>query len=85
MLRNGTIVAVKKLSAKSKQGAKEFINEIGTSYALQHPNLIRLLGCCAEQSELLIVYEYMENNSLEQALFGKQDIFFVHATRLKSL
>ncbi|XP_071912898.1 probable LRR receptor-like serine/threonine-protein kinase At1g53420 [Coffea arabica] len=74
VLRNGTIVAVKKLSAKSKQGAKEFINEIGTSYALQHPNLVRLLGCCAEQSELLIVYEYMENNSLEQALFGSAEV-----------
>mgnify|MGYP004727879653 CR=1 FL=1 len=65
MLRNGTIVAVKKLSAKSKKGANEFINEIGTSYAFQYPNLVRLLGCCAEHSALLIVYEYMENNSLE--------------------
>lgn len=74
MLHDGTRVAVKKLSAKSKQGAREFINEIGTIYALQHPNLVRIMGCCAEQKELLIVYEYMDNNSLEHALFGPEEV-----------
>ena len=39
---------------------------------LQHPNLVRLYGCCIEREELLLVYEYMENNSLALALYGKQ-------------
>ncbi|KAK4361250.1 hypothetical protein RND71_020202 [Anisodus tanguticus] len=66
-----SVVRVKQLSAKSKQGIREFVNEIGTISALQHPNLVKLMGCCAEDNELLLIYEYMENNSLDHALFGK--------------
>lgn len=65
------MIAVKQLSSKSKQGNREFINEIGMISALQHPNLVKLYGCCIEGKELLLVYEYMENNSLARALFGK--------------
>ncbi|KAK8469446.1 hypothetical protein PHAVU_005G078100 [Phaseolus vulgaris] len=68
-LSDGTIIAVKKLSSKSKQGNREFINEIGLISALQHPCLVKLYGCCVEGDELLLVYEYMENNSLAHALF----------------
>ena len=39
--------------------------------ALQHPNLVKLYGCCIEGNQLLLIYEYMENNSLARALFGK--------------
>lgn len=70
MLPDGTTIAVKQLSGKSKQGIREFVNEIGTISALQHPNLVKLMGCCAEDNELLLIYEYMENNSLDHALFG---------------
>ncbi|XP_043807975.1 probable leucine-rich repeat receptor-like serine/threonine-protein kinase At3g14840 isoform X2 [Manihot esculenta] len=73
-LSDGTIVAVKQLSSKSKQGHREFLNEIGMISALQHPNLVRLYGCCAEGNQLLLVYEYMENNSLAHALFGTEEI-----------
>ncbi|KAF9591661.1 hypothetical protein IFM89_005242 [Coptis chinensis] len=71
LLSDGTIIAVKQLSSKSKQGNREFVNEIGMISALQHPNLVRLYGCCIEGNQLLLVYEYMENNSLARALFGK--------------
>ncbi|KAI4333507.1 hypothetical protein L6164_018301 [Bauhinia variegata] len=71
-LSDGTIVAVKQLSAKSRQGNREFINEIGVISALQHPCLVKLYGCCVEGDQLLLVYEYMENNSLARALFGPQ-------------
>ncbi|KAD4982479.1 hypothetical protein E3N88_19150 [Mikania micrantha] len=68
-LRDGTLIAVKQLSSKSKQGNREFVNEIGMIAGLQHPNVVRLHGCCAEHNQLLLVYEYMENNSLAHALF----------------
>ncbi|THF94302.1 hypothetical protein TEA_003488 [Camellia sinensis var. sinensis] len=69
LLLDGTVIAVKQLSSKSKQGNREFVNEIGMISALQHPNLVKLYGCCIEEDQLLLVYEYMENNSLARALF----------------
>ncbi|XP_062095694.1 probable leucine-rich repeat receptor-like serine/threonine-protein kinase At3g14840 isoform X2 [Humulus lupulus] len=69
VLLDGTIIAVKQLSSKSNQGNREFINEIGMISALQHPNLVKLHGCCIEGKQLLLVYEYMENNSLANSLF----------------
>ena len=71
VLLDGTLIAVKQLSSKSKQGNREFINEIGMISALQHPNLVKLYGCCIEGKQLLLVYEYMENNSLAHSLFGE--------------
>ncbi|KAL5716570.1 hypothetical protein ACHQM5_018240 [Ranunculus cassubicifolius] len=75
-LLDGTIIAVKQLSSKSKQGNREFVNEIGMISALQHPNLVRLYGCCIEGNQLLLVYEYLVNNSLARALFGHKDCHF---------
>ncbi|KAK2982053.1 hypothetical protein RJ640_017404 [Escallonia rubra] len=72
LLLDGTVIAVKQLSSKSKQGSREFVNEIGMISGLQHPNLVRLYGCCIEGKHLLLVYEYMENNSLAHALFGPE-------------
>ncbi|KAE9617049.1 putative protein kinase RLK-Pelle-DLSV family [Lupinus albus] len=73
VLPDGDVIAVKQLSSKSKQGNREFVNEIGMISALQHPNLVNLYGCCIESNQLLLIYEYMENNSLARALFGKQE------------
>ncbi|BAT93310.1 hypothetical protein LR48_Vigan05g017600 [Vigna angularis] len=84
-LSDGTLVAVKQLSSKSKQGNREFITEIGMISALQHPCLVKLYGCCVEGDQLLLVYEYMENNSLARALFGPEEhqIRLDWATRYK--
>ncbi|KAA8525012.1 hypothetical protein F0562_011350 [Nyssa sinensis] len=71
LLSDGTIIAVKQLSSKSKQGNREFVNEIGMISALQHPNLVKLYGCCVEGNQLLLIYQYMENNCLSRALFGR--------------
>ncbi|CAN8303920.1 unnamed protein product [Cochlearia groenlandica] len=71
VLADGRVVAVKQLSSKSKQGNREFLNEIGAISCLQHPNLVKLHGFCVERAQLLLVYEYMENNSLSQALFSE--------------
>ncbi|CAJ1962039.1 unnamed protein product [Sphenostylis stenocarpa] len=72
-LLDGTFIAVKQLSSKSRQGNREFINEIGLISCVQHPNLVKLHGYCAEGEQLLLVYEYMENNSLARALFGSEN------------
>jgi serine/threonine protein kinase len=71
LLSDGTIIAVKQLSSKSKQGNREFVNEICLISALQHPHLVKLYGCCIEGNQLLLEHEYLENNSLARALFGK--------------
>nr|XP_028958942.1 probable LRR receptor-like serine/threonine-protein kinase At1g07650 [Malus domestica] len=72
-LLDGTFIAVKQLSSKSKQGNREFVNEIGMISALQHPNLVKLYGCCIEGNQLFLVYEYMENNSLSHVLFDPEE------------
>ncbi|KAK9268330.1 hypothetical protein L1049_000078 [Liquidambar formosana] len=73
LLSDGTRIAVKQLSSKSQQGNREFVNEIGMISALQHPHLVKLYGCCVEGDQLLLVYEYMENNNLARALFGLEE------------
>ncbi|CAI9292858.1 unnamed protein product [Lactuca saligna] len=84
-LSDGTVIAVKQLSAQSRQGNREFLNEIGVISCLQHPNLVKLHGCCIEGDQLLLVYEYLENNSLANALFdlGKNRLMLDSATRFK--
>ncbi|KAL5707377.1 hypothetical protein ACHQM5_018282 [Ranunculus cassubicifolius] len=72
-LSDGSEIAVKQLSSKSRQGNREFLTEIGILSALQHPHLVKLFGCCIEGNQLLIIYEYMENNSLARALFGPKE------------
>uniref|UniRef100_M4EMZ8 non-specific serine/threonine protein kinase n=1 Tax=Brassica campestris TaxID=3711 RepID=M4EMZ8_BRACM len=82
-LTDGTIVAVKQLSSKSRQGNREFVNEIGMISGLNHPNLVKLYGCCVEKNQLLLVYEYMENNSLALVLSEKSSPKLDWAARKK--
>ncbi|KAL7103216.1 hypothetical protein ACP275_08G166400 [Erythranthe tilingii] len=70
MLGDGRAIAVKQLSVASHQGKSQFVAEIATISAVQHRNLVKLYGCCIEGDKRLLVYEYLENKSLDQLLFG---------------
>ncbi|GLU23284.1 hypothetical protein SLE2022_393060 [Rubroshorea leprosula] len=62
------VVAVKKLDKNGLQGSREFFSEVLTLSLVQHPNLVQLIGYCAEGDEKILVYEYMANGSLENHL-----------------
>uniref|UniRef100_A0A7N0UIY0 non-specific serine/threonine protein kinase n=1 Tax=Kalanchoe fedtschenkoi TaxID=63787 RepID=A0A7N0UIY0_KALFE len=67
----GMMVAIKKLKQQSEQGFAEWQSEVNFLGRLSHPNLVKLLGYCWEDKELLLVYEYMQRGSLENHLFRK--------------
>ncbi|TKW37846.1 hypothetical protein SEVIR_1G075600v4 [Setaria viridis] len=69
-LKNGTIIAVKVLSSESRQGVREFQNELVAISDISHDNLVKLYGYCAEGDQRILVYNHLENNSLSQTLLG---------------
>ncbi|XP_057988851.1 probable LRR receptor-like serine/threonine-protein kinase At1g56140 isoform X1 [Hevea brasiliensis] len=75
------VIAVKQLSMASHQGKSQFVTEIATISAVQHRNLVKLYGCCIEGNNRLLVYEYLENKSLDQALFEKTNLNLDWPTR----
>jgi hypothetical protein len=70
VLKDGTTVAAKVLSATSRQGAREFLTELTAISDIKHENLVTLIGCCTEGTHRILVYNYLENNSLSQTLLG---------------
>ncbi|ESQ29848.1 hypothetical protein EUTSA_v10011215mg [Eutrema salsugineum] len=80
-LSDGREVAVKQLSVGSRQGKGQFVAEIVAISAVQHRNLVKLYGCCYEGDHRLLVYEYLPNGSLDQALFGNKTLHLDWSTR----
>ncbi|CAI9108040.1 OLC1v1007550C1 [Oldenlandia corymbosa var. corymbosa] len=80
-LSDGRVVAVKQLSVASDHGKNQFVAEIATISAVQHRNLVKLHGCCIEGGKKLLVYEFLENKSLDQALFGTSSLHLDWPTR----
>ncbi|KAG8085009.1 hypothetical protein GUJ93_ZPchr0010g7405 [Zizania palustris] len=73
-LHDERVIAVKQLSHSSKQGKSQFVTEVTTISAVQHRNLVKLLGFCIDSNTPLLVYEYLENGSLDRALFGASSL-----------
>nr|TKW13213.1 hypothetical protein SEVIR_5G085100v2 [Setaria viridis] len=72
VLQDGQQIAVKKLSLGSRQGVREFLNEVQLLLKVQHRNLVSLLGCCASSGHKMLVYPYFPNGSLDHILFNKE-------------
>ncbi|CAN4117867.1 unnamed protein product [Withania somnifera] len=84
-LKSGKMAAIKVLSSESKQGVREFLTEIKVISDVEHENLVKLYGCCIEDDHRVLVYNYLENNSLAQTLLGggHSSIQFSWRTRTK--
>ncbi|KAL1802968.1 hypothetical protein ACET3Z_031615 [Daucus carota] len=70
IVKNGNIVAVKRLALSTTKAKASFESEVRLISNVHHRNLIRLLGCSSKGPDLLLVYEYMENGSLDRFLYG---------------
>ncbi|KAG5060154.1 hypothetical protein AAZX31_01G092200 [Glycine max] len=80
---SNTQVAVKRISHDSNQGLREFVSEIASIGRLRHRNLVQLLGWCRRLGDLLLVYDFMENGSLDKYLFNEPETILSWEQRFK--
>ncbi|CAK9214457.1 unnamed protein product [Sphagnum troendelagicum] len=75
----GSLVAVKRITRESRKGELDFIAEISVISQIRHRNLVQLRGWCQEKENLLLVYDYMSNKSLDKWLFETPGILDVQS------
>ncbi|KAK4487845.1 hypothetical protein RD792_003581 [Penstemon davidsonii] len=80
---SGMAVAVLKWNPPGCQGHQEWMDELNYLSKLQHPNLVKLIGHCSEEDNLLLVYEFMPKGSLNNHLFARRNQSLSWATRIK--
>ncbi|KAK9168359.1 hypothetical protein Syun_000499 [Stephania yunnanensis] len=85
LLKSKVEVAIKRVSHESTQGMKEFIAEIASLGKLRHRNMVPLQGYCRRSGELLLVYDYMPNGSLDKYLFTNERLKLSWTQRYKIL
>ncbi|KAK3406946.1 hypothetical protein EUGRSUZ_K03072 [Eucalyptus grandis] len=78
-----TEIAVKRISHESRQGMRQFIAEIISIGRLRHRNIVTLLGYCRRKGELLLVYDYMPNGSLDKYLYNQPRVTLSWSQRFR--
>ncbi|ONK74617.1 uncharacterized protein A4U43_C03F8330 [Asparagus officinalis] len=81
-LSNGDLVAVKKIKHPEPETVEQVVNEVKMISSVNHPNLVRLLGCCIERGEQILVYEFMPNGTLAQHLQRQRGVGLPWTIRL---
>jgi serine/threonine protein kinase len=79
---SNSFIAVKRVSKGSKQGKKEYASKLKIVSRLRHTNLVQLIGWCHERGELLLIYEFMPNGSLNSHLLTEKSLL-IWTTRYK--
>ncbi|KAG0470280.1 hypothetical protein HPP92_016980 [Vanilla planifolia] len=85
-LRNGEVVAIKKMDlppSKQADGEREFRVEVDLLSRLNHPNLVTLIGYCADGKPRFLVYEFMSRGNLQDALNGSNNVTLEWPVRLR--
>ncbi|KAI5425680.1 wall-associated receptor kinase-like 20 [Lathyrus oleraceus] len=82
-LQNGTLVAVKKARVGNLKSTQQVLNEVSILSQVNHKNLVRLLGCCVESEQPLMIYEYISNGTLYDHIHGRYPSFLDWKKRLK--
>ncbi|XP_042476572.1 wall-associated receptor kinase-like 20 [Macadamia integrifolia] len=82
-LQDGTSVAIKAAKVGNIKSTQQVLNEVGILSQVNHKNLVRLLGCCVEVEQPLMIYEYVSNGTLHGHLRGKRGTFLDWKRRLQ--
>lgn len=82
-LHDGTLVAVKSAKVGNLKSTQQVLNEVGILSQVNHKNLVRLLGCCVEAEQPLLIYYYIPNGTLHDHLHGKFSTFLKWDIRLR--
>lgn len=82
-LEDGTIVAIKSAKVGNTKSTEQVLNEVRILSQVNHKNLVRLLGCCVEAEQPLLIYEYIPNGTLHDHLSSKLSTFLEWKTRLR--